>query len=264
MNRVILLSLASIVLMTEIAAAAAEAAKPLTLHIVYDNYPCVDGLKTDWGFGCVLEGAEKTILFDTGTKGDLLLENFEKMGLDPRAPKVVVLSHNHNDHTGGLAAFLEKNHEVTVYVPTSFPKEFVEKVEATGATVVPVKEPVEICEGVYLTGETGDAIKEQGLILDRGDDLVLITGCAHPGIAAMTRGAKGHFKKDVAVVLGGFHLNQLPSSEAKAVAAELKDLGVREAGPSHCTGKEAIAAFEESFGKSFFKLGVGRTLVVSE
>lgn len=264
MNRTVILFLACAVLVIGTAAVAAEPAKPLTLHIVYDNYPCADGLKTNWGFGCVIEGCEKTILFDTGTKGDLLLENFEKMGLDPRAPKLVVLSHNHNDHTGGLAAFLEKNHEVTVYVPVSFPKEFVEQVEATGATVVPVKEPVEICEGAYLTGETGDAIKEQGLILDRGDDLVLITGCAHPGIAAMTRGAKEHFKKDVAVVLGGFHLNQLPASEAKAVVAELKDLGVREAGPSHCTGKEAIAAFEESFGKNFLKLGVGRTLVVSK
>jgi len=264
MSRTVILFLACAVLMIETAAVAAEAAKPLTLHIVYDNYPCADGLKTNWGFGCVLEGAEKTILFDTGTKGDLLLENFAKMGLDPRAPKLVILSHNHNDHTGGLAAFLEKNHEVTVYVPASFPKESVEKVEAAGAKVVPVTKPVEICKGVYLTGETGDAIKEQGLILDRGDNLVLITGCAHPGIVAMTRQAKEHFKKDVAVVLGGFHLSKLSSSEAKAVAAELKELGVREAGPSHCTGKEAIAAFEESFGKNFFKLGVGRTLVVSK
>ncbi|MHB8902098.1 MAG: MBL fold metallo-hydrolase [Thermoguttaceae bacterium] len=264
MNRTVILFLACAVLVIGTAAVAAEATKPLTLHIVYDNYPCVDGLKTNWGFGCVLKGAEKTIVFDTGTRGELLLENFEKMGLDPRGPKVVILSHIHNDHTSGLAAFLEKNHEVTVYVPASFPEEFVEKVEATGAKVIPVTEAIEICKGVYLTGETGEAIKEQGLILDRGDDLVLITGCAHPGIVAMTRQAKGHFKRDVAVVLGGFHLNQLSSSEAKAVVAELKELGVREVGPSHCTGKEAIAAFEQSFGKNFFKLGVGRTLVISK
>lgn len=263
MSRRVFLSLACAVLVSATAAIGAEPAKMLTLHIVYDNYPCTDGLKTDWGFGCVIEGGEKTILFDTGTKGDLLLENFEKMGLDLLAPKLVVLSHNHNDHTGGLASFLEKNQEVSVYVPVSSPGQFVEKVEATGAKVVRVKEPVELCKGVFLTGETGEEIKEQGLILDRGNDLVLITGCAHPGIVAMTRLAKEHFKKDVAMVLGGFHLNQLPPREVRAVVAELKALGVREVGASHCTGKEAIAGFEESFGKNCFKLGVGRKVVVS-
>lgn len=232
----------------------------LTINFVYDNCAFTDGFKTNWGFACVVEGTEKTILFDTGQKGDLLLENFEKMGLDPRSAKIVVLSHDHGDHRGGLAAFLEVNHDVSVYVPASFPNEFVKEVEVTGAKVVSVKKPVEICEDVFLTGEMGGPIKEQGLIVDRGNGLVLITGCAHPGIVAMTRRAKERFKKDVVMVLGGFHLNQLSEGEAKSVAAELKELGVREIGPTHCTGEKAIAAFEEVFGKNFLRMGVGRTL----
>jgi 7,8-dihydropterin-6-yl-methyl-4-(beta-D-ribofuranosyl)aminobenzene 5'-phosphate synthase len=234
----------------------------LKVRFVYDNYAYRESFKTNWGFACVVEGMEKTILFDTGQKGELLLENFEKMGLDRKSPDLVVLSHDHNDHTGGLTEFLAKNHDVSVYVPVSFPKEFEEEVNAAGAKVVPVKKPVEICKNVFLTGQMGGSIKEQGLILDTRDGLVLITGCAHPGIVAMTKRAKKHLKKDVVMVLGGFHLNQLSESEAKSVAEELKAMGVRKVGPTHCTGKEAIASFEEVFGENFLKLGVGRTLPI--
>ena len=40
--------------------------KDLTITVVYDNNPYKEGLQTGWGFGCVITGAEKTILFDTG------------------------------------------------------------------------------------------------------------------------------------------------------------------------------------------------------
>jgi 7,8-dihydropterin-6-yl-methyl-4-(beta-D-ribofuranosyl)aminobenzene 5'-phosphate synthase len=233
-----------------------------TVKFVYDNYAFTEGFKTNWGFACVIEGTEKTILFDTGTKGKLLLENFGKMGLDPRSPKLVVLSHHHGDHTGGLTAFLAKNHDVSIYMPGSSPKEFVNQVEATGAKVVAVTKPIEICKNVFLTGEMGEAIKEQGLILDTDDGLVLITGCAHPGIVAMTKRAKRHLKKDVVMVLGGFHLGKLSTGEVETIADQLKQLGVREVGPTHCTGDKAIAAFGESFGKDCHAMGVGRVLAV--
>lgn len=41
-------------------------AKDLTLTIVYDNNPCNEELETRWGFSCLVEGLEKTILFDVG------------------------------------------------------------------------------------------------------------------------------------------------------------------------------------------------------
>ena len=262
MNRHVLPVLACAVVLLGVASVEAQSANTLTLHFVYDNYAFSDDFKTNWGFACVVEGPEKTILFDTGTKGELLLENFGKMGLDPHSPKVVILSHHHRDHTGGLTALLAKNHDVTVYMPVSFPKEFVAEVEATGAKVVLVSKPIEICKNVFLTGEMGEAIKEQGVILDTDDGPVLITGCAHPGIVAMTKRAKEHLKKDVVMVLGGFHLGKLSTGEAEAVANQLKDLGVREVGPTHCTGDKAIAAFGKVFGKDCHAMGVGKKLTI--
>ena len=74
----------------------------MRLKIVYDN-EALKGYKKDWGFSCLVEG-EKNILFDTGAKADILLENMKKMGIDVKKIDAVVLSHNHRDHTGGLSA----------------------------------------------------------------------------------------------------------------------------------------------------------------
>ena len=43
----------------------------ITLTIIYDNYAYVDGMETDWGFAAIIETGNETILFDTGTRGDL-------------------------------------------------------------------------------------------------------------------------------------------------------------------------------------------------
>jgi metal-dependent hydrolase (beta-lactamase superfamily II) len=61
----------------------------------------------------------KTILFDTGAKGDLLLANFDKMKLRPGDVDLVVISHHHGDHTGGLLPFLATNQRVDVYPPAA-------------------------------------------------------------------------------------------------------------------------------------------------
>ena len=63
--------------------ARAPALDDLVLTVVHDNYPCVDSLKTAWGFSALVTGAEKTILFDTGCDGTLLLENMASLQIDP-------------------------------------------------------------------------------------------------------------------------------------------------------------------------------------
>jgi len=71
--------------------------------IIYDNEAKLPGLKADWRFSCLIESrdAPKT-LFDTGASGAILLHNMRELGLDPSAIDIVVISHPHADHTGGL------------------------------------------------------------------------------------------------------------------------------------------------------------------
>ena len=68
------------------------AVRDLTITVVYDNYSYREGLRTSWGFACVVRGTEKTILFDTGGDASILLSNMKKLSIDPRDIDVIVLS----------------------------------------------------------------------------------------------------------------------------------------------------------------------------
>ena len=237
---------------------------PITISILYDNYIFTEGTQTDWGFSCLIKGTEKTILFDTGTKPDVLLHNIKALKVDPREVQLVALSHIHGDHTGGLAAFLKENSKVSVYVPVSFPEDFKKGVENTGAKIVSVDKPMAICGGALSTGEMGTSIKEQGLILDTEKGLVFITGCAHPGIVDMVRRAKEILDKNIYLVFGGFHLLQKSDAEMKDIIQQFKELGVSKVGATHCTGERQIELFKEAYGENFVQMGVGRVIRISD
>jgi 7,8-dihydropterin-6-yl-methyl-4-(beta-D-ribofuranosyl)aminobenzene 5'-phosphate synthase len=237
---------------------------PITITTIYDNYIFNEGPKTDWGFSCIIKGTEKTILFDTGTKSDILFHNINKLNVNPKDVELVAISHIHGDHTGGLFAFLDENNKVTVYLPASFPDEFVSRVEKAGAKVVPVDKSVEICKGVSLTGEMGIQIKEQSLILNTSKGLVVITGCAHPGIVDIVKRAKEVVDKKIYLVCGGFHLMNKSEDEVKEIIREFKVLGVMKVGATHCTGDKAIELFKEAYKENFVQMGVGKIIRISD
>jgi len=236
----------------------------LSLVITYDNNPYAEGLRTEWGFSCFVMGPDKTILFDTGGEGDVLMANIAGLGLDPADVDAVVLSHEHRDHTGGLGEFLKANPEVTVYFPRSFGSGFRRRLGDGAGRAIEVKDPVAICENVYSTGEMGISIKEQGLILRTSRGLVVITGCAHPGIVAMVERAESLAGDDVLLVLGGFHLVRAGEGEIGDVIAGLKNLGVRHAAPCHCSGDLAREMFGKEFGDRYIEAGVGRSLTAAD
>jgi 7,8-dihydropterin-6-yl-methyl-4-(beta-D-ribofuranosyl)aminobenzene 5'-phosphate synthase len=224
----------------------------ITLTIVYDNNPYDARLKTAWGFACLIQTGETTVLFDTGGDGPTLMDNLAALGFDPGEIDAVVLSHIHGDHTGGLDALLTANDRLTVYLPQSFPAEF--KARLTNR-VVEVSEPKAIADRMRTTGELGTAIVEQALMVETERGLIVITGCAHPGVVEIGRQAKAY--GDVYLVMGGFHLSGKSVDEVETVIAELKRLGVQKIAPCHCTGELAIRLFEARFGADFIPAGVG-------
>jgi 7,8-dihydropterin-6-yl-methyl-4-(beta-D-ribofuranosyl)aminobenzene 5'-phosphate synthase len=236
-----------------------RATNPVTLTIVYDNLPLDTRLKTAWGFACLVEIGETTVLFDTGGDGPTLMGNLAALGFDPRRIDAVVLSHIHTDHIGGLDALLAVNDLATVFVPRSFPDEFKARVSKR-APVIQVREPMTITENIHTTGEVDGAIIEQALIVQTNKGLVVITGCAHPGIVEIVRRAKVY--GDVYLVMGGFHLGDKKAAEVETVIAELKRLGVRQVAPSHCTGEAAIRQFSAAFGADFIQAGAGLRIAI--
>lgn len=242
--------------------APAVAGKDLDLTIVYDNNPYKEGLETRWGFSCLVRGTEKTILFDVGGEGPVLLGNMEKLKIKPQEVDIIVLSHVHLDHIGGLPDFLKRNGDVTVYMPKSLPKSVKHQVRKAGAKLVEVSEAMQICRDVYSTGELGTWLKEQSLVIRTSKGLVLVTGCAHPGIANIVREAKQEFGGEAHLVLGGFHLCGMAARQITKVLAELKEEHVMKVAPCHCSGDLARRLFKEAFREDFIRLGVGKTIKV--
>jgi len=195
----------------------------MKLRIVYDN-EAKEELESDWGFACLLE-AEKKILFDTGASAEILSRNMQRLGLKKEDIEIIALSHEHWDHIGGLDAVLHQN--VAVYVPHSFTQRTKKSIEEKAAEVVEVSEPADIVPGVHTTGElrAGTGIKEQSLVLDtkEGEGVVVLTGCAHPGLENILEAAKRFGV--LYGVIGGFHgFDNLKSLEVLKMII-----------PCHCT-----------------------------
>jgi 7,8-dihydropterin-6-yl-methyl-4-(beta-D-ribofuranosyl)aminobenzene 5'-phosphate synthase len=155
----------------------------MKITIVYDNQ-ADEGLKSGWGFSCLIEAQEK-LLFDTGDDGENLIYNLRQLNIQPESIAAVAISHNHWDHTGGLKEFLKLNNNAKVFHPKSFSK------------------PTEILPGVYSTGALGTFIKEQSLVINTQKGNIIVTGCAHPGLENIIE--KAEQLGTIYGVVGGFH-----------------------------------------------------------
>jgi len=226
--------------------------------IVYDN-KALSGFKSAWGFAALVKFKNHTILLDTGGDGEILLANMKRLNINPKSIQYVFLSHIHGDHTGGLWAILGENPNVTVFLPTTFPESFKEKVRSFEAKVVEIDDPREILEDAYTTGVMFP-VGEQALVLKTSKGLVVVTGCSHPGVVKIVERAENITGENVYLVVGGFHLFGASEREVRAIAASLKKLGVQKLMPCHCTGSRAERIFAEEFGPNYVECGVGKII----
>jgi 7,8-dihydropterin-6-yl-methyl-4-(beta-D-ribofuranosyl)aminobenzene 5'-phosphate synthase len=245
-----------------IAIALPAQADGIEITVVYNNIPHTPGCECRWGFACLIQGPEDTILFDTGGDGHTLLQNMELLQVDPEAIDCVVLSHRHGDHTGGVTGLLPHLDAVRWYVPEDFVARIRGKLRRGGHTVIPVTGPLQICPGVFSTGELGSGIKEQSLVVETEAGLVVVTGCAHPGIVDIAAAAKEQRNRKVHLVLGGFHLGSYSEAQLNRIIRELQALGVEKVAPSHCTGERAMKLFAEAWKDSFISSGCGARITV--
>ncbi len=200
----------------------------MKLIIVYDN-EAKNGLKPDWGFSCLVEDTKK-ILFDTGADSEILLYNMKKLNINPEDIDIVVLSHNHWDHTGGLDGFLKANkNKAKVIWPDK-------------------KESFKIIKGIYSTGALGIFIKEQSLFLKTKKGLIVLVGCSHPGVDKILNSVKKYGK--IYGIIGGFH--------GFSKLEKLKDIEL--IAPCHCTQfKEEI---KEKYPETYKEIKVGSIIEI--
>lgn len=205
---------------------------------MYDNELACKELQADWGFSCLVEDKGKVMLFDTGAQGKLLVDNMQKLNLDPDAIPAIFISHNHWDHVGGLPELLQRNSNARVYVPPSSP------LSSACQQAIMVTTPKVLSDNFLSTGELQGL--EQSMLIETARGLVVVCGCAHPGVAAILKAAS-RFGKVIALV-GGLHgFNDVELLEDLELIC-----------PCHCTQHQK--AIMTRFPEKTVSGGVGRVL----
>lgn len=135
-----------------------------------DNTAGVPQTFAEWGFSALVEADGKSILMDTG-RGHAIMHNAELLDVDLKKIDVIVLSHGHGDHTGGLQRILQSirkevpvigapeiwgekysTRETTTPKYIGIPYQRAE-LESLGARFNLSKEPIKLSEKVMTTGE---------------------------------------------------------------------------------------------------------------
>jgi len=211
----------------------------MKITIIYDNTVFQRGLKSDWGFSCLVEAYGRKILFDTGANGAILLNNMKRLKIKPSDVEEVFISHYHWDHTGGLLDFLDLN-PVKVYIPSSFKK------PGIAHDVVIVKKSITISENIFSTGELSKI--EQSLVVKKEKGIIIIAGCSHSGVGNILEAAT-QFGKPYALI-GGLHgFNNFNL---------VKDLTI--ICPTHCT--QHISEIKSLYPEKYIAGGAGKVIEI--
>lgn len=254
------------------------------------------------GVSYLIETDHCKILFDVGLnsgKADPspLLHNMQELGVELSAVDVIVISHKHLDHVGGMKwarrdSFSLGNTQLDlsdkrVFTPT--------KLSYPGVEPVLARDPVVIAPGVATTGTilrqlVIGPVEEQALAINvEGKGIVLIVGCGHQTMRKLLHRTQQVFSEPLYGVVGGLHY-PVPQGRVKKlglnvqrllasgdglfnplteeeVAADIELL--RELKPGlvalsgHDSSDEMIERFRQAFGDAHRDVRVGERIVVA-
>ncbi len=246
------------------------------------------GILAEHGLSALVEFGGQRVLFDTGQSW-VYARNAKAMKVDLNSVSMLVISHGHYDHTGGLPRFLRIGKENRVLV--AHPDAFETKVTKNGRKVgcpIPLEVVARsfrvrlmertrrIAKGVYfLTGldrrhedpgtvvfhlrngrrEPDPVLDDSSLVLKTEKGLVIVCGCAHAGMLNIVNEATELLADDIYALAGGFHLLHASDGRIRALLERLRELKVQKIYPCHCTGLRATFRMQTGLGAE--KVGCG-------
>ena len=230
------------------------------------------------GVAYLLEEEGVKILLDTGFT-DAYARNAAKLGIDLSDLTALVISHGHDDHTGGLIHLPERKAKLPLYghpniferkrlngeeIGAPYTLEEAEKLFALRLSV----EPVQLSDRLVFLGQIPrsndyenqqpvgerfvegrwepDYLIDDTAIVYCGDEgLTIITGCSHAGIKNITDYAMKVCGDDrICGIIGGFHMPEITPQTEKTVRW-LSKLRPKNLSPCHCTCFHARAAIHD-------------------
>jgi len=209
-----------------------------------------------WGLSILIDD---DILFDTFGQPGYVLKQIKRYHIDPYKISTIVISHDDWDHIAGLKDFLELGKVRSLYICPNCAPSIKSMIKSYGVNAIEAYKPTQIRENIFLSGElkgtlrSGVHIPEQYMAIKASAGVVVITGCAHPGVIAIVRHAKENFGGSIDLLIGGLHLKDNPYDINRGIVRELKDMGVHRVAPLHCTGHSAHDIFQAEYGQDYIK-----------
>ncbi len=209
-----------------------------------------------WGVSFLIG---EDVLFDTFGDPGVFLNNMRKFNVDTSKIKHIILSHDDRDHISGLEYLVNNRKDVVVYIFPRFKQEIKDRIASYGVKLVEVSSLLKIKDNIYSTGQMEDesggrTIAEQSLIIQSKDRIILITGCAHPGIINIVRNIKERFTEKIHLVIGGLHLKDSGKEQIQEVITQLRMNGIEKIASMHCTGKFAMNLLKTEYKDNFVHL----------
>ena len=237
----------------------------ITALIENTRSPGIEHLKAEHGLSLLIEHANRKFLFDTGASG-AFADNATALGIDLQSIDMVVLSHHHFDHGGGLRRFLQSNNRAPIYLRGPALRECYGKflwfqkyigldrelLREHQDRFVFVNERTGIAPGAFILtdvehtyppphGNRSIFVKANGqlepdrfahelvLVLQEADGLAVFTGCAHQGVLNMVQAVTKAFPGvPIKAVLGGMHFMAFPPFNFMAGSKqEVAQIGMR-------------------------------------
>ncbi|MGM0410413.1 MAG: MBL fold metallo-hydrolase, partial [Bacillota bacterium] len=159
----------------------------LKITILAENSVEKRNLIAEHGLSFYMNYKGKKYLFDTG-QGLAIFQNSKEMNINLKKLDAVILSHGHDDHSGGLRKLLKINNKLKVISHT---KTFLDKYKIEDGkkifigsdlkedgidNLVMTKGKMEIDRGLFVTGEVktqnDDYINEKYIIEENGQEKI--------------------------------------------------------------------------------------------
>jgi 7,8-dihydropterin-6-yl-methyl-4-(beta-D-ribofuranosyl)aminobenzene 5'-phosphate synthase len=222
----------------------------MIVKTLVENTSLAEPLGAEHGLSLYIETLKHRILFDLG-QGSLFLENALKMKVDIAEVDLVVISHGHFDHGGGLEAFLRANSRARIYlhkkafddhyaklpdgsiIPIGLNKELMNNPRFIFVDdYLRIDEELELFSAVkgrelYSTANRSLLMQvreqiqedtfehEQNLIINECGKVLLLAGCAHNGIVNILNRMLEIRPAPADCVIGGFHLHNPPTNQSE-------------------------------------------------